>query len=192
MARPSVKAKRTEEILQAYERCIALYGVEGATLQKIAEEAGIARPLLRHHVGNSDDLLNNAVTRFIERSKIHIQSDFSSNCQGEDFIISLFHPTQSQDQYNDTMIAAAFIYASQTNSFIKKQMQQWLELFINSFSKYLQTLYPKTDGKRIDVASSGIIGIYFNIESLTPLGDNKLLRQQSCQAALQLLKTLNQ
>ena len=34
MPRPSLKAQRSEEILDAYERCVARYGVEGATLEK--------------------------------------------------------------------------------------------------------------------------------------------------------------
>ena len=38
MPRPSVKAERTEEILDAFERCVARYGVEGSTLERIAEQ----------------------------------------------------------------------------------------------------------------------------------------------------------
>ena len=43
MARPSVKDERTEAILAAFERCVARHGVEGATLQRTADEAGLAR-----------------------------------------------------------------------------------------------------------------------------------------------------
>lgn len=194
MARPSVKAERTEEILQAYERCIALYGVEGATLQKIAEEAGIARPLLRHHVGNSYDLLEMALKRFLERSEETVQNTYSalpSNCSGEDFVNLLFQATSSKAKYNDTMIAAAFIYAAQTHPKIKKHMQAWLMGFMDGFSAQLQKLYPDTDRKKIESVSAGILGIYFNVESLVPLGSNQILREQSHQAALSLLETLN-
>ena len=103
MARPSVKAKRTEEILQAYEHCIALYGVEGATLQKIAEVAGIARPLLRHHVGNSDDLLNMALKRFIERSDAMTKAAFKAGLiietsGAEDQVVKVFCPLTISDE----------------------------------------------------------------------------------------------
>ena len=55
MARPSVKEERREQILTAYEQCVARYGVEGATLDKVAEEAGLARPLIRHNIGNREE-----------------------------------------------------------------------------------------------------------------------------------------
>ena len=44
MGRPSIKAERREQILDAYETCVARFGVGGASLEKIAETAGLARP----------------------------------------------------------------------------------------------------------------------------------------------------
>lgn len=194
MARPSVKEKRTEEILQAYEHCIALYGVEGATLQKIAEVAGIARPLLRHHVGNSDELLKLALKRFIERSDAMTKAVFDalpSPCEGESFVNFLFEPMPYEDQPNDTMIAAAFIYAAQTHPEIKEQMQSWLMAYSNSLSAEFQKLYPDADTDKISHVTAGIMGIYFNVESLEPLGSNDDLRNHSRLAALYLLKILD-
>lgn len=194
MARPSVKEKRTEEILQAYEHCIALYGVEGATLQKIAEVAGIARPLLRHHVGNSDELLKLALKRFIERSDAMTKAAFDalpSPCDGESFVNFLFEPMPYENQPNDTMIAAAFIYAAQTHPEIKEQMQSWLMAYSNSLSAEFQKLYPNADTDKINHVTAGIMGIYFNVESLEPLGSNDDLRNHSRLAALYLLKILD-
>ncbi len=193
MARPSVKEERTEEILQAYERCIALYGVEGATLQKIAEEAGIARPLLRHHVGNSSDLLTMAVKRFVQRSEQAMQEAYEAlpnDCTGRNFVYLLFHSSSSKVQHNDVMIAAAFIYASQTDAEIRKHMQGWLKNFTKNFTQQLQNFYPTADTEKVKNVSAGIIGIYFNVDSLTPLGKNTSFRKQSYQAALYLLETL--
>ncbi len=193
MARPSVKEERTEEILRAYEKCIALYGVEGATLQKIAHVAGIARPLLRHHVGNSDDLLRLAVKRFIKRSEQSISDMYvmlPDGINGEEFIHLLFHSLSSKEQHNDVMIAASFIYASQTNKNIKAQMQSWLNSFVKDFTAQIQKMYPQAEKDKVKNVSAGIIGIYFNIESIIPLGDNKSLKDQSYQAAVYLLQTL--
>ena len=69
MPRPSVKDQRREEILTAFARCVALYGVEGATLEKIAAEAGIARPAVRHFVGNRDEL--------VEALTAHVKKDYT-------------------------------------------------------------------------------------------------------------------
>ena len=56
VGRPSNRDDRYEQIMQALIRCVARYGVEGASLAQIAEEAGLKRPLVRHHLGNREDM----------------------------------------------------------------------------------------------------------------------------------------
>ena len=63
MARPSLAAVRRAQILDALERCLARQGLEGTTLEAVAAEAGIARPVIRHYFGNRDALLAAAVER---------------------------------------------------------------------------------------------------------------------------------
>jgi AcrR family transcriptional regulator len=58
MGRKSARAERTEQILDAFERCIVKYGLQDTTLQSIADEAGVKRSILRHHIGNRDELVN--------------------------------------------------------------------------------------------------------------------------------------
>ncbi len=57
MARPTVAAERRAQILDATQRTMALHGVSGATLDRIAEAAGMSRGHVRHFVGNRDQLL---------------------------------------------------------------------------------------------------------------------------------------
>lgn len=56
VGRPSLAEQRIGEILDAYARCVARYGVEGTTLQLVADEAGMARGNVRHYVGNREAL----------------------------------------------------------------------------------------------------------------------------------------
>lgn len=69
MARPDIKDERRDQILDAFETCVARYGVAGATLAKTAEIAGLARPLVRHNVGNREDLLKALVDRILQQSR---------------------------------------------------------------------------------------------------------------------------
>jgi len=191
MPRPSKKEERSLEILQAYERCIAMYGVEGATLQKIADEANIARPLLRHNIGNSNDLLDKAIERYLKRSTESTQElvdYFSNSFEAEEFINVLF--TAETDQ-NDVMIATAFIVASQTDIEIKKKMDKWFKDFRKKIFNLLKKFHSDKNEEYVQVVTDGIVGIYFNVESLAPIGNTKSLRKSSKKAALILLKTLS-
>lgn len=56
VGRPSRAGERIDQILDAYTRCVALYGIEGTTLQRVANEARMVRGHIRHYVGNRDDM----------------------------------------------------------------------------------------------------------------------------------------
>lgn len=191
MARPSVNEERKEQILSAYERCIARHGVAGATLKAIAEEAELARPLVRHHVGNHSDLLNNALERFVNR----MEESFNATPTGsitsiENLIELLFNNHYSDVKQNDILIASAFIIAAQSDNIIQKTMTQWMEMVKDWFENHLEFLFPDSDKNSIKIVSTGIIGIYFNVDALTPLGDIKDLRESSRKAAKILLNSL--
>ncbi len=65
MGRKSLANERREQILDAFEICIRQHGLEGSSLEKIAEEAGVKRAIIRHYIGNRDDLIEAAVLRII-------------------------------------------------------------------------------------------------------------------------------
>ncbi|KRB35202.1 TetR/AcrR family transcriptional regulator [Microbacterium sp. Root180] len=69
MARPSVAVERREQIVDATMTTIAEYGIRGATLDRIADTAGMSRGHVRHFVGNRDRLLlDTAVAVFADAS----------------------------------------------------------------------------------------------------------------------------
>ncbi|MBD8044596.1 TetR family transcriptional regulator [Arthrobacter sp. Sa2BUA2] len=64
MGRPSVSAERRRQILEAAIRSLAANGLAGTSLDRIAEEAGMARGHIRHFAGNRDDILTAAAVLF--------------------------------------------------------------------------------------------------------------------------------
>jgi AcrR family transcriptional regulator len=66
MGRKSLKTERVNEILDAFERCLSAKGLQSTTLENIAQEAGMARRMIRHYIGNREDVIDAAVERIIE------------------------------------------------------------------------------------------------------------------------------
>lgn len=66
MGRPSLETVRTPQIVAAAARTIVAHGLSGATLERIAAEAGIGRGHVRHYVGNRAELLDLVVDATIE------------------------------------------------------------------------------------------------------------------------------
>ncbi len=191
MARPSLKDERRGQILDAYEICVAHYGVEGASLEKIADQAGIARPLIRHNVGNRDDLLNALVERFLTRSELKIEAMIAALPERNSIpvlIDGLFDPKYSDTQ--TVLVAEALIAASQDDKAIARQMRAWTKGFVKTVHQILRRNFPNIDDDRIYVVAVGVVGIYFNADSLLPLGRVNDIYQASKQSALILISTL--
>ena len=65
LPRPSLKDQRSAEILDAYLTCVAKFGLDGATQERIAAQAGVKRPLLRHYLGNRDEMISTLTNHVI-------------------------------------------------------------------------------------------------------------------------------
>ncbi|WP_421784081.1 TetR/AcrR family transcriptional regulator [Kiloniella litopenaei] len=187
-----MKLERREEILKAYETCIALYGVEGATQKRIAEEAEIARPLLRHHVGNNDELLIEVVKRYRDRCQISMQEFSRYPFSDQDELLNvLFKDNSNLTSATDTMIATNLIVVAQTHAPIKEIMKSWFDDVLSSFELVLSKLFPHVTKDIITIVATGLIGIYFNLDALFPIKNNdESFQKNSYQAAKLLLESL--
>ncbi|MEM6915929.1 MAG: helix-turn-helix domain-containing protein [Verrucomicrobiota bacterium] len=76
MGRPSKAKERREEILDAFEVLIRQHGLEGASMDKLAEAVGCRRGLIRHYLGNREDLVRALVERLIESGREEIPKDW--------------------------------------------------------------------------------------------------------------------
>jgi AcrR family transcriptional regulator len=67
VGRPDKSEERIEQILDAFEACVASHGLEGTTLEMVAEQACVQRSLIRHYLGNRDAVLIAWAQRSIDR-----------------------------------------------------------------------------------------------------------------------------
>ncbi|MCK0069232.1 TetR/AcrR family transcriptional regulator [Kordiimonas laminariae] len=189
MARPSVKEKRTEEILNAFEKCVARFGVEGSTLEKIAEEAGLRRSLLRHYIGNRDELIDALIARYIERSDADMQllANSLKNASPQKIIDYLFY----EEGDLTAQVSQALMVAAPEHENIRKQLTRWTNDFHDQLTNILKAIYPDATKDNLHIVSAGIEGIYLNAVSFNVLDDMENMKAASKAAALKLLQTLD-
>ncbi|MGI9285740.1 MAG: TetR/AcrR family transcriptional regulator [Pseudomonadales bacterium] len=191
MPRPSVKAERTEEILDAFERCVVHYGVDGATLERIAAEAALQRSLLRHYIGNREALIEALLKRFLKKSAAETKELFDAlpaKQRAAALLDYLF-----DEQYSDSqlaLVASALIAAAASHDHLRSPLRRWIGHFVDAVAEELQRSFPSVDSAACVEVAAGIVGIYFNVESLAPLGRMKTLRTGSKNAAERLISTL--
>lgn len=191
MPRPSVKEQRSAQILDAFEICVARFGVEGATLERIAEEAGLARALIRHNVGNKDDLLDALTERFFERSAQSMKKFIAmlpAKNRSQTMVDWLLEPGTGDAQ--SVLVSEALIAAGANDPPLARRMRKWTRGFIEDIASVLREDHPKADEQSISAVAAGITGIYFNVESTIPLGPMSDVIEASRDAAHRLLKSL--
>lgn len=192
MPRPSIKAERTEQILHAFSRCVARYGLEGTSLERIADEAQLKRSLVRHFVGNRQELVVMLAQRVIDDSD-RMWEVTKQNLPAQ-------HPVKQllaylfDEKYSDVetvLVISALISASSNDPILRVMMQGWMTHFIDEVSQILKREYSGLSDDDFDAAAFGLVSIYFNIDSLSPLQLCNALRKHARMAASMLIAQLD-
>lgn len=102
MARPSKSIERRGEILAAFERCVIERGFERTTLANVAEKVGLPRSLVRHFIGNRDEMTKALIDRLLERAQGQI--DAMPSQQRLDDIVRLLMGTVFDDPTTNIVI----------------------------------------------------------------------------------------
>ena len=193
MARPSKKDQRREEIIDAFQRCVVRWGVEGATLQRVADESGLARPLIHHNVGNRDDLLEALLSRLEEEgdSQMREMKAYLPAKQRCAALIEILFDPQYASETQETLLYQALFASAHEHPRLREILLRWQDGFVDDISAELHAEYPKAAKKQVVAVAVGIAALYFHADSTTPLTDDRSVFKSSGQAARTLLESLS-
>ena len=192
MGRPSLKDKRSAEILDAFAHCVAQYGIEGSTLERIAEQAGVKRTILRHYIGNRDELIGALSARIGQDFLQHTEALFQIlplSGRLEALINLLFDPS-THTSSEDVAVAQALIAASDRYPETATALRTWIVRFDELLSAELRAAFPEASDEAVAAVSFGLLGNYFNVDALRPLQLPQRFDQAAQEAARRLIGTL--
>ena len=192
MGRPSLVAERTAEILDAFERCIARFGIEGSSLERIAEEAGVKRSILRHYVGNREALVEALADRVIDKYEQAFASylDQTSHLQPVDQLMGYLFPAKAVSSTESLLVLESLIAASASSTAIRQKMRGYVDRLIACCADLLHEVYPNASKQHCWAVGYGVVSICFNHESLTPLQPPPKYLRAAKSSALELIGTL--
>lgn len=171
MGRPDLTEKRTSEILDAFERCVARFGLEGSSLERIAEEAGMKRSILRHYVGNRDDLIVALTSRVVTKYSRQLD-DFANSITPAgriDQLLQFMLPDRTQSTTESIVVIESLIAASEHNEEIRAAMSSYVDKVVAMVAEQLTLEFTQRQRKECWDAAYGVVCIWFNQESLGPL-----------------------
>ncbi len=193
MGRPSMAAQRAEEILDALETCIIENGIQATSLANIADKAGFKRSILRHYIGNRDEIICALSSRWSQAYAmqwVELLKWLPSENKSESLIESMFL-IGSKERVDTTIIGEALFSEAKRLPLIRQDQEKIMTDFIQNVASVLANDYPNADISKLELVSHGVYANYLLAESLLPL---KLIDQihklkQSSKLLCQVLMT---
>ena len=194
MGRKSLVMERREELLEAFGRCIVKYGLEGTSLEQIADEAGMTRSVIRHYIGNRDELVNVLIERIIVQYAGQLEAayaDIAPEQVVDHTLDMMFSGEQLLDQ-RDTIIINVLMTAKDRYPQAKQLLVAMFESMIELLSADLRQTYPQAPPERCRQVAYALICMAEMHESLIWLGLDRSYNAAARAAAEALIHTLEE
>lgn len=172
MGRKSLKTQRTTQILEAFERCIVKYGFPASTLEKIADEAGVSRSILRHYIGNREDIIRELILRYTKKYQESLLSRVSSIPETDHvkaFIDFYFEGWFEFGRDGDT-IFGELISASERDKKLRNLMLNVYQTFEAKITNFLCQRYPHASEDRCRTVAYAVMCLSYGHSEMWWLG----------------------
>ncbi|MGI9509216.1 MAG: TetR/AcrR family transcriptional regulator [Geminicoccaceae bacterium] len=171
MPRPSLKDVRSAEILAAFASCVARFGLEGATQERIAEAAGVKRTILRHYLGNRDDMIDALIDFVVADFDAQSQALFDAlpNTDRVPVLLDVLFGASGRTNPDMVLVFEALVAAVDRYPKAREALLAWTRRFIDAVEAELAMAFPTAAKDKIAAAGHGIVALYFNADSLHPL-----------------------
>lgn len=194
MPRPSLKDHRSEQILDAYLSCVARFGLDGATQERIAKLAGVKRPLLRHYLGNRDEMVS-ALGEHVVRSFAASGDMLGAVLAEVESASELVELLYAEDVETDPRLMLAWqalTVAVDEHPEMRQPLLDSLQRFLDIIEAVLRRLAPEAPEALVRAVTMGIAAPYANFDAMAPLNPPETWRDDLKAAAQILAKSLEQ
>lgn len=193
MPRPDLSETRIAQILDAFETCLVQHGLDGTSLEKVAGVAGVQRSIIRHYIGNRDQLLLAYARRSVERYETVIEEMIAAlptRNRSAKLVDYLFMPDSNSNAQAE-LAMDVLIAASDHNSECRKILAQFVENFVNLLTVEMATIHPQAKKSDRWSVANGLVAICFSAEALMPLHLSKRHEKSWKRCAKQLIDSLS-
>lgn len=170
MGRPSLVHERRAQILDAYEECVLELGMEASSLEAIADRAGIKRSVVRHYMGNRDELRRAFVERIIERTTRAYHRGIADKRRvgGIEGVIDYIAGPDFADTREDALVDALFA-ASHSDSTVRAQLRGRYLGFQRAVTRELRAAYPDAAAKDVGSVAFALVCLAYGSASMQDL-----------------------
>lgn len=193
MGRKSLADERTEQILDAFERCIVRFGYEGSSLEKIAAEAGVKRSIIRHYIGNRDALTEALLNRIMQQEADmaeQAQTYLSAKDLRKSLLDYLFLTDYDAESKHIEILLKALWYSAEKEERIRKLLHTFYQQGELEIRQSLAIIYPNAKQEQVDDTAFALLCLTEGLDNTLGLGFGEDKAQAIKRAAETLLEHL--
>lgn len=191
MSRKSLVEVRREQILQGFERCVIKYGLD-TSLEQIAAETGVQRSIIRHYIGNRDELVEALMDRitqaYVEDIRVSIATivDARSETRLLDYLFDV------KEDYGDWDRAIVNVLVTSKERFpnAKQKLQRMFGEAIEMITHALTLLYEDAAPEQCSRVGYALFCLVTTHETVQWIGFSDDRHTQARESAALLLQTL--
>lgn len=192
MGRKSLSEERTGQILNAFATCILTYGLHDSSLERIAAEAGVKRSIIRHYIGNRDEVLKALVDRITGRYIRELVAA-TENMPPQSFntaLLGYFFPEKTAEEDKDDLVIQSLLLTGEQDTLTRRLLLRMYEKLEEILTAELNRVYPNSGKENVQNLSYSIVCLSFGNASLIWLGLSDSYNSAACECARGLLHTL--
>jgi len=192
MGRKDLTTERQDSILDAAESCIAKFGLQGATLNNIASEAGINRGLIHHYIGNRDNVIQLMLERLLERYQSSFEEYATLRPRGDhaEVVVGYYFDAWFELAPEDDALIMELLAESERDSKIRKLLHKLYDGFETMIANELFRLFPEADNQKLHSVSYSLMLLAFSHATITWLGLPQAKKTNVRSIAENLVQTL--
>jgi len=194
MARPSLKKERNEAIMLAFAQCISENGLDATSLDDIACKVEMHRSLVRHFSGNRSDLIHQ-VTEYISTKFEHmweVQKNQNKDDASDEWLLKTLFKNTPDKEYRELLPAFYSLLAvSHRYPVVSNRLKICYNYYVESITNELAIRHSHASKIECREISLGVVGIYFNWDSLRGLELGQEVSDINKNIVKKLLSTLD-
>lgn len=191
MSRKSLADVRREEILHGFARCIGKYGLD-VSLEQIAAETGVKRSIIRHYIGNRDDLIDAMIERITQVYLQEISAKLSRIGETHDEAALLDYLFDDETSYADwdRVIIDVLATARERYPNARRNLQKMFKEADRLLARTLAALYPAARAEQCKHIAYSLFCLVTTHETMQWVGFDDVDRATVQESASVLLATL--
>ena len=169
MPRPSLADVRRPQLLDAYARCLVKFGAEGSTLERIAEEAGVTRALVRHYLGNREDV-DRALVGFLRERGVRWFTGLGAGLPPQERLAEILDALFEEGSDQPGQVVDTLLGATSQDPALRGLLREMYLEFEHLLDSELAATYPLSEPARRRQVAYAILCLAGMHSSLAGLG----------------------